>query len=249
MKESEEELRRRIGALTDAELVRMLTVEADERPVPELRAARAVARARSLDPDALGEDPRADLPTADPQLAPSIAMTAVFDARRLASLWPWALILPAGLALEVWIVRGGKLESTEARLALLAGSLTGFGFYLRAVHRVHVLLREATGGRFPISPGAAVGMHFVPVVGFFWGFDWGSKVSRFAELNGDGQRIDRYVPGLLFLAAYGAGYYDGFVRLVLLFVAVWYLQFRLRRSLAHAQLETTAGDWSSGAPH
>ncbi len=248
MKESEEELRRRIGALSDEELVRRLTLEADERPVPELRAARAEARARKLDPGALGENPRAILRPADPPPAASSELIEPPDTRTLASLWPWALIVPGGLALEVWIVVQDLQGSADAKLALLCGSLTGFAFYLHAVQRLHALLKQATGGSYPVTPGAAVGMHFVPLYGFVWSFSWGAQLARFTEQHGRGRAVNAYLPGVLFLAAYGAGYLDGSLRLLLLAADVWYLRWSVTRSLAHLRAEEAqAGDWSSSA--
>jgi hypothetical protein len=248
VKESKEELRRRIGALADADLVRMLTLEADERPVPELLAARAEARARNLGPEARGDEPQATLPPPAVEPSPSLAMTAPLDTRRLASLWPWALIVPAGVAIEAWVVLQDRQGSPEARLVLLCGSLTGFAFYLHAVHRLHALLKQATGGRYPITPGAALGMHFVPLYGFYWPFHWGNQLSHFTKLNGRGRPFVGYAPGALFLAAYGAGYYDGSLRLLLLFATVWCLRYSFSRSMAHQQAEEAqTGDWSSSA--
>lgn len=246
------QLRERLQALSDLELARMLRIEADNYRIDALLLAKEEARRRTLDLDRLEDELRGiassarATPEAETAEQTSLEQTAPLDTRQMASLWPWALVVSLGVAIEVWIVTQEKLNTNTARMALLAGSLLGFGFYLYAVQRLHALLRESTGGRYPISPGKAVGMHFVPILGFFWPFTWGGQLSRFAERNGRGREIDRYVPGVLFLAAYLSGYWDGVLRLLLLFATVAYTQLRLARSMRHAQLsEAPSGDWSS----
>ncbi len=253
MAEDDSQLRARITALGDLELARMLTLDADNHRVQALLVAKAEARARNLDLERL-EDELRSLAKPSRESAPevrvtSLAQVAPLDLRGLPSLWPWALVVAAGLAIEVWIeLRGEQMDARTSRAALLCGSLLGFACYLRAVHGLHVQLRNATGGLYPITPAKSVWMHLVPILCFFWPFEWGAQVSRFAEVNGQGKAIDRYVPGVLFLAAYASGYLDCVLRLLLLCATVAYVQLRLKRNMRYAPCEAGQGaEWSSRA--
>jgi hypothetical protein len=231
----------------------MLRLQADDYRIEALLIAKAEAQRRQLDLDVLEDELRGIRShphpgSAGPALPPSLEQTAPLEFARLAPLWIWIPVIAAGIALEAVIVVLEVQADRNWRWGMLGMSLLGFAVYLVAVQRMHRALGLATGGRYPIAPAKAVGMHFVPLFGFVWPFLWGAEIARFVERNGGGRRFEGWVPGVLFLAAYVLGYIDGVLRLVLLCATVVFVQLRLRHGMRDARMnEVKPSDWSSSA--
>lgn len=250
MTETEAQLRERVAALEDRELARMLTLDADDYRVEALRIAQAEARARNLDIESLGAELRREGRARIEGPGPvSLLQVQRIDWASLAPIWPWLFFVGGAFALELVLVMQEKTQDHAWMRSLLIPAIGSLVYYLIAVHRLVSALQRATSGGFPITPMTAVGFHFIPLLNFVWPFQWGSAVARFAETNGKGLAIDRYVPGVLFLISLALLRVDTAARTLVLGLVVVYPQLRLRSSMRRARLEREPdADWSSGGP-
>lgn len=249
MADTEAQLRERIAALEDRELARMLTLNADDYRVEALRIAGTEAQARNLDVERIGAELRVEeRQCSSPIPRDSFVQVERLDWSSLAPVWPWLVITAAAFGLELWIVATGKLQARSWMSTLTSLSVVGMLYYLVSVWRLVSALRRATRGGFPVTPGRAAGYHLIPLFNLVWPFQWGSAVSRFAERNGRGRAIDRYVPGALFLLSILLLRVDTALRTLVLGTVVVYVQLRLKSNMRLARLEAEPdSDWSSSA--
>lgn len=70
-------------------------------------------------------------------------------------------------------------ELSLAMIPLLAVALAAVAFYYFCVYRFHKLACTAPGWKHPVSPGRAVGFHFIPFFNLYWVFRWPAELGRF----------------------------------------------------------------------
>jgi hypothetical protein len=101
------------------------------------------------------------------------------------------------------------------------------------VHRLHVILKLVPGWKHPISPGRAVGFHFIPIYYLYWMFKWPIGIARFVNSRFSQPLMRPYVAGVMMLAAFLIGaLLDPGLALILLFAAISYISACMRRALA-----------------
>lgn len=66
-------------------------------------------------------------------------------------------------------------------VVMAAALLTGVIYWFMSVYRLHKILEEATGGRYPISPRRAVWTQLVPLYNIYWMFRWTREVADFVN--------------------------------------------------------------------
>ena len=108
-------------------------------------------------------------------------------------VWIGFMFVAAFLTLEVGLVFIGVEESEEERwIALLQLIvLAGWIYWLVCLHRIHKILNELSGYRYPYSPAEVVGLHFIPGYNFYWIFKWPLELARYINKR---ERV-RMIPG------------------------------------------------------
>jgi hypothetical protein len=120
-----------------------------------------------------------------------------------------------------------------APLYLFLLIFVGIVYWLVCVHRLHVILKHVPGWKHPISPGRAVGYHFIPVFYLYWMFKWPLEIARFVNSRFSQPLMRPFMPGVMMLAAFLIGaLLDPGLALILLFAAISYISARMRRALA-----------------
>ena len=126
-----------------------------------------------------------------------------------------------------------KGERVIAPLYLFLLIFVGTVYWLVCVHRLHVILKHLPGWKHPISPGRAVGYHFIPIFYLYWMFKWPLEIARFVNSRFARPLMRPYMAGGMMLAAFLIGaLLDPGLALILLFVAISYISACMRRALA-----------------
>ncbi len=96
--------------------------------------------------------------------------------------------------------RAGDLSGDS--LLLILGLAIGIAaFFLYCVYKLHEILKVLTHGDYPISPGASVGYHFLPIYNFIWIFKWPSAFSKYINQSRVTQMAPGWVLGLILFSA------------------------------------------------
>ena len=54
-------------------------------------------------------------------------------------------------------------------------------YWLVCVYEYHVILAQATGGEYSITPLRAAWFHFIPIYSFYWAYKWPRDFARFVN--------------------------------------------------------------------
>lgn len=163
---------------------------------------------------------------------------------RLRPIWIGFVLAFGFLVLEIAEVANGDTSGKVGVLGILIG-VACWIYWLSCVQRFHAILNQlapyAVGqSTYPITPGRAVGYHFIPFYNFYWVFKWPLEISRFVQESSPVPMISGAVPGLfLFLGLVLARLFDGFVGFSLIFGVGLYISRKLR--LVMAEHERTRG--------
>lgn len=126
-----------------------------------------------------------------------------------------------------------KGERVIPPLYLFLLIFVGIVYWLVCVHRFHVILQQVPGWKHPISPGRAVGYHFIPVFYLYWMFKWPKEIAGFVNSRFPQPLMRPYTAGVMMLTAFLVGpLFDPGLALILLFVSISYVSACLRRALA-----------------
>ena len=120
----------------------------------------------------------------------------------------WGVISLA-LAIVVVAIQPEEVTSEEAGniaegILGLTG-LIGFIYWLLCVHKIHKVLFQATGATYPISPGRAVGFHFIPFYNLYWIFKWPAEAIKFINVNDSSKKMSPALPGVLIFIGFIIG--------------------------------------------
>jgi hypothetical protein len=152
----------------------------------------------------------------------------------LRKTWIGFALALALLVVEVLSVGAG--DSPGLSLALVVLSLAGAIYWLTCIQRFHTILRQisprvAGEPTYPITPGQAVGYHFIPFYNLFWLFKWPMTLTSFLQENSKVRMMPGPLLGLLaFLGVLGR-LADGAIGLAVLFVVVAYISGKLRQAV------------------
>jgi hypothetical protein len=118
-------------------------------------------------------------------------------------------------------------------LYLFLSAFVGGVYWLVCVYQYHVMLAHIPGWKHPISPGRAVGFHFLPVYNFYWVFKWPQEIARFVNWRLQKPLMKPQSVGIAVFAAFIVRLLlDPGLGLILLFVAFSHVSACLRRALA-----------------
>jgi hypothetical protein len=120
-------------------------------------------------------------------------------------------------------------------LYLFLASFVGGVYWLVCVHRYHVVMAHVPGWKHPISPGRAVGFHFIPFYNLYWVFKWPQEIAKFVNGRLHQPVMKPVAVGLAVLAALILRLFDPGFGLILLFFPMSYLSECLRRAFAAPQ--------------
>jgi hypothetical protein len=124
------------------------------------------------------------------------------------------------------------LDQQSFQVVFILIILTGWIYWLFCVHRFHKILGEMTFNRYPISPGEAVGKHFIPFYNLYWLFAWPSTLSKHINSRGHVRMLPGGVIGFLLLLSIFLRYLDGAFGLAVTFGVGLYISAKLRRHMA-----------------
>jgi len=152
---------------------------------------------------------------------------------RLPKVWPGYLIALAFFAIARGeIVIDPSSREGETLLTYLTW-LVGLGYWLFCVHRFHKVMAQATGGAHPISPGRAVGFHFIPFYNLYWLFRWTNGVAEFVNAGAASTaRMPRGWAGGILLAALVLAQFHASLALLVLFAVGHYVRQKIRQATA-----------------
>ncbi|HEY3568228.1 MAG TPA: hypothetical protein VGP73_09875 [Thermoanaerobaculia bacterium] len=159
----------------------------------------------------------------------------------LPRIWIGFVLAFACLVTEIFAVAGGAVEGTQgaesfAVLSVLV-TIICWIYWLFCVHRFHRILNQIApyvGGQstYPITPGRAVGRHFIPFFNLFWVFKWPLEISRFVRENSPVSMMSGGVLGLFLLLGLLLARLEGFLGFCCLFSVGLYISTKLRRLVA-----------------
>lgn len=172
----------------------------------------------------------------------------------LPRLWIGYLLGVATLAAEMVAVelhpelaKGGSLNLP---LYLFLALFVGWVYWLVCVYQIHQVMARIPGWRHPISPGRAVGFHFIPLYNLYWVFHWPAEIARFVNVRVRKPLMKPYVVGAaVFAAVLVRLVLEPGLGLILLFIAASYISECLKRALALPPAEARALPEDSGSRH
>ena len=105
-------------------------------------------------------------------------------------------------------------------------------YWLVCVYEYHVVLQQATGGRYSVKPLRAAWFHLIPVYGLYWVFKWPRDFARFVNERVHASRMNPDKTGLAVFGAFAVYLaMDRGLGMILLFYAASYLSRCLRQAL------------------
>jgi hypothetical protein len=117
-------------------------------------------------------------------------------------------------------------------LYLFLVSFIGGVYWLVCIYRVHVVLANAPAWKHPMSPGRAVGFHFIPFFQFYWIFKWPREIAKFVNSRLHQPVMKPVAVGVAVLAALLLRILDPGFGLILLFFPMSYISECIRRAFA-----------------
>ncbi len=147
----------------------------------------------------------------------------------------WIGFLFAAAFLVVEIREGPTYSLEEFSPTLIVIGLFGAGYWMFCVHRFHKILGELDSS-YGISPGAAVGYHFIPFFNFYWVFKWPSEFSKFINSRKNIKMIPGGLLGfLLLISLLINGYVNQTAGLAFIFGLSLYFKNRLSKQIEASQ--------------
>jgi hypothetical protein len=148
----------------------------------------------------------------------------------LPKIWIGFIFAGALLFAEFIELTKGNEESISSLIFIVG--LSGIVYWLFCVHRFHKLIAELSTIKYPISPAAAVGYHFIPFFNLYWVFKWPIEFSKFINA----QRFVQMASGgslgfLLLISLILYRTVDGALGLACIFGISAYMASKLRKKI------------------
>ena len=154
------------------------------------------------------------------------------------------------VAMLIAVAQHPEVASWELFVPPLYLFLLGFVtlvYWLVCVYRLHQVLAHVAGWKHPVSPGRAVGFHFIPVYSLYWLYKWPSEVAKFVNWKLRQSVVPPAKPGLFVFLSYVACLVLGPGGLFLLFASLAYLNDWIKRALAAPPEDSPQDDSQSAA--
>lgn len=131
------------------------------------------------------------------------------------------------LLFEFAILLVNQLNSNDAAQALnCVWTLVYIGvliFWYACVYRLHKAIQHNLAHHYPITPGKAVGYHFIPLYNLYWIFKWPIEMAKFINSKISSGRIYGWLLGLILFSGFCLISWDVSVGLIVLFSTGFYL--------------------------
>jgi hypothetical protein len=147
---------------------------------------------------------------------------------------------------------------TNSRFDPIAFSigLAGMLYWLFCVQRFHQILNTLTIDGYSISPGKAVGFHFIPFFNLYWIFKWPIELSKFVNKIGKVKMISGAFLGLILLISiFIYRQIDGSIGLVCVYSVGLYINNKIKKTYCRSKTKRTKmrkenkisqnGDWKN----
>lgn len=155
----------------------------------------------------------------------------------LPHLWPGFAVAIAILLGEIVVVM--LYPYSQFSFGLIFISVVGAIYWIFCVYRIHKILAGATNHRYPISPGRAIGFHFIPIFNFYWIFHWPHQLAVFLNRFSDKCTMNNVWPGALLVVSFFCNVFvDRALGLILSYSVLVYIFQKIKiaiRLLPHAQ--------------
>jgi hypothetical protein len=112
----------------------------------------------------------------------------------------------------------------------ILGNVVYIFYWAFCIYRIHAVLRDITGGLYPISPGKAAGFHFIPFYNLFWIFHWTNTLADFLNAN-SAVRMRRVWPGIWLLVGFATNRFVGELAVVIVFSVLLYVVRKVGKAL------------------
>jgi hypothetical protein len=162
----------------------------------------------------------------------------------LRKIWIGFALAFAFLVVEIFVA--GAEKPRQVRLLLLAPAIVNWAYWLACVQRFHSILNQlshvARAPAYPITPGQAVGYHFMPVYNLYWVFKWPLELSRFLRAHTSVRMVPGGLLGLAVFLSLIVRLVEGFIGFSLLFLIAFYISRKIRRAVdEYESLRNAAG--------
>lgn len=116
---------------------------------------------------------------------------------------------------------------------MLLVSVIGSCYWLFCICRIHKVLSEFTGSKYPISPRKVIGLQIIPIFEYYWTFRWTRQLAHFVDAKFDKSPMPKVWPGLVLTLSSLLGWDPRLksLRLFLIFTLGIYLTRKLRAVL------------------
>ncbi len=123
---------------------------------------------------------------------------------------------------------GGMINSNY--LLISSFSRVGGGIYwLFYIYKLHKVLDAVSYNKYPISPGKAVGYHFIPFFNIFWVFKWLTEFTKFIGAQKDINIFPGWIVALLVI---GSLFLESIVDIGIFLIVVFGVEVFLFKNLA-----------------
>jgi hypothetical protein len=156
----------------------------------------------------------------------------------LPKMWIGFLLALGFLAAELYEASIGQNDTLGVWTVVTA--IAGTIYWLFCVHRFHravnrlaaPLALAESGTTYPVSPGGAVGRHFIPFYNIFWLFKWPKTMADFLNQTTSVRMMSGSAMGLIvLLCSVVLRAVDSFIGLSALFLIGVYLNKKLRQGM------------------
>ena len=144
----------------------------------------------------------------------------------LPRVWIGFIFASAFFLSEIIELSGTKLEPIFRFIAF-----GGFVYWLFCIHRFHKILGQLSTVKYPISPRAAVGYHFIPLFNIVWLLKWPLEFSKFINVQGAVRMVGGGFLGLSLIISFLLGWVDGALSLALSFLITIYMKNKLQEQI------------------
>lgn len=157
----------------------------------------------------------------------------------LRPIWIGFVLAFGFLAAEIGeaVIQARSGSASEINVLTGLVSIVGWIYWLSCVHRFHLVLSQmapyvAGQSTYPITPGRAVGYHFLPFYNLYWIFKWPSTLSNYLRQD---LAVDIMAGGalglLLLLGMLLTRLFDGFLGFLVIFLIGLYISRKLRPAM------------------
>jgi len=119
----------------------------------------------------------------------------------------------------------------ELGVICIAIGLAGWIYWLSCVFRFHKVLREATNGHHPVSPGQSIGYLFIPFYNLYWIFKWPNELVSFVREHGRNIKMMMGWPGVFLLVGTMLSRVDASLGFLVIFSVGVHLKKKIRMAI------------------